>query len=235
MGSVGAGTRISTKSFREVASSSKSTDFDELRIRMGQTGYEAGNPHARSMDKLYVNTGKSTIINAYLNKDGDFEEARKADAGWKDLVTERWVKDAIDKLDSGMAKLPQDVALTRFVDAEALGEMLPGMGIARISTLLRRLEDGRISSRDFSTVLKNADISSKGYLSTSTVSSHPSYADRDVKLNIVARTGTPAIITKNTAESEVVLGRGLKQNFTGGWRIERTSTGKKQLVLDVYI
>lgn len=239
MGSTGASRGISTRAFGkklwELTESADSTDFDALRRQMGQTGLEAGDPRARSMDKLYVNTGKSTIINAYLNNGKDFEAARKADAGWKDLVTERWVKDAIAKLDRGMAKLPQEVALTRFVDAKALGEMLPGMGIARVSTLIRHLESGKISSKDFATVLKNADVGSKGYLSTSTVADHPSYADRDVRLNIIARAGTPAIITKNTAESEVVLGRGLKQHFTGGFRIIKTSSGKKQLVLDVYV
>lgn len=236
MGSIGRGESVASM-MRSAKDISRSIEMDDLRRRMGQSGYEAGDPDARSMDKLYVRSGKAFIINSYLRYDEDWEKAKDADRGWAGLVSERWVKDAITKIDAGMKPLPESISLTRFVDGDALGTILPGMGISArsVDTLISKLESGEISSKDFSTVLRNADAPSKSYLSCTTIPRHDAFDTRAVKLNIVARPGTPAIITKNTDEHEVVLGRGLKLHFTGKHSVTTDKFGDKQLVLDVYV
>ena len=206
----------------------------ELQNEMGQTGFEAGDPNTNPNSKLYVNTGKSFNINAYLLSDGKTYYSEHTD--WSNYIDEAWIKNAIKKIDSGMKPLSQSLNVGRFVDSQALGKML-GMHLsnAGFKNLLNKLESNKEAQKNFSTLLKGIDYTHKAYTSTVYTMNHPSYGDKDVMFNIVAKKGTDAIITANHAEKEILFGRNAKYNFTGKWRTKTTQSGKKQLVIDVVI
>lgn len=245
MGSVGRSSgETSTGSFGGLSpdvfeGDSDSFDVNALRREMHQTGYEAGDPDAFSRDKLYVNTGKSFCINKYLMTDGESYMSEKTD--WGDIIRrsmggERWIKNAISELDSGMAPLTQDIRVSRFLEANALKEMT-GIDVndKTINKFLVDVENGGPMSKGLTRALGDADYTQKAYTSTTYAKTHGSYGENPIKLNIVARKGTPAIITKNDAESEILLGRGLTYNFTKKFRVTTLPSGKKQLVIDMYL
>ena len=207
----------------------------QLQKEMGQDGYEAGDPNEVPHKKLYVKTGKAFNINAYLNSDGS--TIQSSHSNWNDLIDKPWVKGAIPKIDKGMKPLSQSVQVSRFLDGDSLGYMLPNVGITKsnFGTFISMLESGKISPKSFQSLLQDVDYTHKGYTSTTYAQSHGSYGDRDVKLNMVLRKGTPAIVTNNHAESEILAGRNQKYNFTGGYKVVTLPSGKKQLVLDVYV
>ena len=203
--------------------------FDDLRTEMGQTGYEAGKPNASSSQKMYVNTYKSKCINMYLNTDGKTFKAPGTD--WHLYINESWIKNSISKMDKGMKPLTKNINLTRFVDGGALGKMLGTDAITNenFSAILQGLKKDKGALSNLGTALKNTNYTHKAYTSTNYIKTHPSYGDKAIRLNIVARKGTNAIITKNYNENEIVLGKGLKYNFTGA-HVEGN-----QLVIDMYV
>lgn len=212
-----------------------------LQEEMGQTGDEAGRVDVPPRQKLYVGTSKSFNINAYLNSDGETIHSEHSD--WDTLGYDRSdIRRAISTIDAGMKPLSRDISVVRFVDSDALGKML---GMEEISgrrgflNLLSRLQSDDGMKRNFTDMLRGVDYVHKAYTSTSYTKDHPSYNDRDIKLNIVAKRGSSAIVTNNDAEHEILLGRGAKYNFTGNYRVETVTTSdgrrKKQLVLDVEI
>ena len=211
------------------------SDFIALRERMGQTGYEAGDPDARPRDKVYVKTSKSFNINAYLRSDG--AEIRSPYSDWDRYGFSRAdAAAAVRQIDAGMKPLPESIKLTRFVDGDALGAILgnPAITAGSIQTFLQQLAGSADSQSLLRGALQAANYVEKGYSSTTYLQSHPSYDARDIRLNIVARPGTPAIMTANHAEHEVLIGRSVKYNFTGGFKIVQKG-GHRQLILDVEI
>ena len=217
-------------------------DIPELQREMGQTGDEAGevNP-IRRRDKIYVNTSKSFNINAYLNSDGESISSPHSD--WDTVMgyDRSAIRRDIERIDRGMKPLPENISLTRFVDVDAIQRMIPGIGIdkSNIQSVLNTLESDSSAASNFATVLRNVDYTHKAYTSASYLQTHPSYGSRDIKMNIVMRKGTNAIVTNNHRESEILGAHGLKYNFTGGFRVatvtDEYGRQKKQLVLDVYI
>lgn len=206
--------------------------IDQLRTEMGQTGYEAGDPDASPRDKLYVNTGKSFCINTYLLTDGKTYDAPSL-TDWGSLINERWVQNAIRQMDSGMKPLTRDIRTARFMSAEAASKML---GVDLNSRTIEALESNAGARSAFRDVLKNVDYTHKAYTSTTYTGTHGSYEENPVKLNIVARKGTNAIITANHREHEIILGRDSHYNFSrNGFHVETLPSGKKQLVIDVVI
>lgn len=212
------------------------SDIRMLQSEMGQTGYEAGDPNATPREKLYVNTGKSFCINTYLNTDGETYKAPSKLTDWGDLISESWVKDAIQKIDSGMKPLSRDIAVSRFLDADGFKAMT-GIDVnsRNMWRFLNKLESNPGAKADFETVLRDTDYTQKAYTSTTYAKTHGTYGENPVKLNIIARKGTPAIITNNHAESEILIGRNRKYRFGDSFRVTTLPSGKKQLVLDVYI
>ena len=231
----GAGGAVKGFSFEGLSAQDIDKKIKELQAEMGQNGYEAGDPNASPNNKLYVNTGKSMNINAYLLSDGD--TIYSSDSNWNGLIDKSWVKNAIKQIDSGMKPLTQSVQTYRFLNGDALGKMLglSALNSSTIKNMINTLEGGGHVKTTFTDLLKNVDYTHKAYTSTTYVPEHGSYGDKDVRLNIVAKKGTNAIVTNNIKEHEIVLGRNQKYQFTGGWKIETTKTGKKQLVLDVII
>lgn len=204
----------------------------ELRNKMGQDGDEAGIATTNPSNKLYVNSGKSFNINKFLNTDGKSIKSENTD--WDHYIDKPWVKNAIKQIDAGMKPLPESVKTYRYLSGDSLGYMT-GLFDSDFGTFINKLESGTISGKDFSTVLQNTNYVHKGFSSTTYEPKHGTFDNRDIKLNMVFTKGTPAIVTNNHKEHEILGGRNLKYNFTGGWKIETTSTGKHQLVLDVYV
>lgn len=210
------------------------SEIDRLRDAMGQTGLEAGDPDATPRDKLYVNTGKSFCINTYLMTDGKTYDAPGTD--WGGLISERWVQDAIKQIDSGMRPLPEDVKVARFMTGSGLGKMLgmDGLTDRNIRMFIRKLERDPSAAADFKEGLRGTSYTHKAYTSTTYSGTHGSYGENPVRLNIIASKGTPAIITANRREHEILLGRGQKYDFSrASFRVETLPSGKKQLVIDV--
>ena len=237
MGSTGANAGAGKKSngLPEATTITSNAQIKELQNQMGQTGNEAGDANTNPTNKLYVNSGKSFNINAYLNSDGDSIVSPYTD--WDNYISTNWVKNAIETIDKGVKPLPTSVNVSRFVDADSLGYILGNTGFnsGNFNSLLNSLQSDKSAGKDFTTALQNTNYTHKGYTSTTYVGDHGSYGDRDIRLNMVMRAGTPAIVTNNHAEHEILGGRNLNYHFTGGWRVETTSSGKKQLVLDVYV
>ena len=215
--------------------------MDALRKQMGQTGYEAGDPNASPHNKVYVKTSKAFNINAYLNSDGKTIDSDNSD--WQNLgYTKKDAENAIKQIDAGMKPLPKNISVVRFIGGTALKNMF-GLNTSSgqdLQNFIARLETDKTAQANFQTVLQNTQYTQKGYSSTTTVQQHPAFDDRAVRINMVMRSGTPAIVTKNDAEMEVLGGRGLKYNFKPQFRVQtiksRTS-GRivKQLVIDAYV
>lgn len=212
-------------------------DIDELQREMGQTGYEAGDPNAAPRDKVYVKTSKSFNINAYLRSDGRAVHDASGNSDWERLgYTTRDAARAVRQIDAGMKPLPYNVNLTRFVGGDALGAILgnPRITSANVGRIISsiRTPDG---AAKFAAALRAADYTEKAYTSTTYLQTHPAFDTRQIRFNIVARKGTQAIATSNHAENEILLGRGAKYKFTGGFRVETTPKGVEQLIIDVEI
>lgn len=236
MGAVGVSASAnSTPQLPQATEITSKDQIYQLQKEMGQDGYEAGDPNESPNQKLYVKTGKAFNINAFLNSDG--ETINSTHSNWNDLIDKPWVKNAIPKIDKGMKPLSQSVQVTRFLDGDSIGYMLPDLGISKsnFQNFANMLESGQISQKSFQSLLQDVDYTHKGYTSTTYAQSHGSYGDRDVKLNMVLTKGTPAIVTNNHAESEILAGRNQQYHFTGGYKVITLPSGKKQLVLDVYI
>ena len=232
MGAVGTST---TTALPEATTITSKSQVQQLQKDMGQTGMEAGDPNQTPNGKLYVKTGKAFNINAFLNSDG--ATILSDYSNWNGLVEKPWIQNAIKQIDKGMKPLSQSVQVSRFVDGDSLGYMIPNIGVDKgnFQTFMVKLESGEISPKSFQTALKDVDYTHKGYTSTTYSQQHGSYGSRDVKLNVVLRKGTPAIVTNNHAENEILAGRNQKYHFTGGYKVTTLPSGKKQLVLDVYI
>lgn len=237
MGSTGNGKK-STSQVVDLASLPEVDQLNkimQLQVEMGQTGFEAGDPNESPNGKLYVNTGKSWVINTYLNSDGKTMDTPNTD--WDDLVSESWVKDAIKKIDAGMKPMSQSVQTSRFLSANAASKML---GIQITDNFINALAEGKgvgakELKKNFADMLGGLDYTHKAYTSTTYSGKHGSYDKYPVKLNMVIKKGTDAIVTNNHKEYEIVVGRNKKYNFTKKFHVESLSNGKKQLVIDVVI
>lgn len=212
----------------------------QLQIEMGQTGDEAGRSDLPrgSGELLYVKTSKAFNINAYLNSDG--ETIHSEHSSWDETgrYGRKDVEAAIKQIDAGMKPLTRDLQLTRFISYDSMKHMfgLP-MSRSQFNTLLNNLETNPTAQRSFKDMLMDTDYTHKGYSSTTYTKDHESFGSRDIRLNVVMRKGTNAIITNNDAEHEILGGRGLKYNFTGGYKVQEVTDKygrkRKQLVLDV--
>lgn len=212
-------------------------DIAALQQRMGQTGFEAGDPNAAPQNKVYVKTSKSFNINAYLRSDGQSVYDASGNSQWEHFgYTTRDAARAVRQIDAGMKPLPYSVKLTRFVGGSALGAILgnPKITAANIGRIIQSIKTPQGAAK-FAAALRAADYTEKAYTSTTYLQTHPSFDTRQLRFNIVARAGTKAIVTSNHAESEILLGRGVHYRFTGGFRVVRTSKGIEQLEIDVEI
>lgn len=212
-------------------------DIPGLQRRMGQTGLEAGDPNAPTSAKIYVNTSKAFNINAYLRSGGRSIHDPSGNSQWEYLgYTTADAARAVAHIDAGMKALPENVRLTRFVGGDALGSMLgnPRINAGNIGRIIQSIKTPQGAAK-FAAALRAADYTEDAYTSTTYLQTHPAFDTRQLRINIVARKGTKAIVTSNHAENEVLLGRGVKYNFTGDFRVVRTPKGVEQLEIDVEI
>lgn len=212
-------------------------DVARLQRAMGQTGYEAGDPNTSPQNKVYVKTSKSFNINAYLRSGMTSVHDPSGNSQWEHLgYTTRDAARAVRQIDAGMKALPESIRLTRFVGGSALGAILgnPRITSTNIGRIIQSIKTPQGAAK-FAAALRAADYTEDAYTSTTYLQTHPSFDTRQLRLNVVARKGTKAIVTSNHAENEVLLGRGVKYNFTGGFRVVRTPKGVEQLEIDVVI
>lgn len=212
------------------------SDVVALRNEMGQTGDEAGevNPWGGPSQKLYVNTSKSFNINAYLYSDG--ETIHSDESQWdKYGYTKTKIKQDIKKIDAGMKPLTEDVHLRRWSGAGGLNAIL-GMNLtdAEMPGFIQDLKDPK-NAADFSKTLQGSKYTQKSYTSASTLKFHSTFGTRPIMFNMVMKKGTPAIVTNNTAEGEILGGRGLNYKFTGGFNVTKLKNGQEQLIIDVEV
>lgn len=208
------------------------TDADVPRLQrlMGQNGYEAGDPNTYPQRKLYVNTSKSLNINTYLQTDG--ATIHNPDSQWDSLgYTPRMVRNDIARIDNGMKPLPENIRTYRYVNGDALGNMLndPRINNNSIRGLIRDFTSGRKDVNQLKTALLNTKYTHKAYTSTTYEEYHGSYSQRPVRLNMIFTKGTNAIVTNNIAEHEILGHRGMKYNF----KDVRVENG--QIVIDVTV
>ena len=204
---------------------------------MGQTGYEAGDPNASPDNKVYVKTSKAFNVNAYLRSGERSVHDTSGNSQWEYLgYTTADAARAVQQIDAGMKPLPEDIRLTRFVGGDALGAMLgnPRITRANVGRIIQSLSTPQGQAK-FAAALVGADYTERAYTSATYLQSHPAFDTRQVRLNIVGRRGTPAIVTSNHAEHEVLLGRNARYEFTGGFRVTLTPKGVAQLEIDVVI
>ena len=212
-------------------------DVAALQRTMGQTGYEAGDPNAAPQNKVYVKTSKSFNINAYLRSDRQTVHDATGNSQWEHLgYTTRDAARAVSQIDAGMKPLPYNIALTRFVGGGALGAILgnPAITSQNVGRIISSIKTPAGAAK-FAAALAQASYTEKAYTSTTYLQTHPAFDTRQIRFNIIARKGTKAIATSNHAENEILLGRGVKYNFTGGFRVVTTPKGVEQLIIDVVI
>ena len=116
MGGRGKGTTVhSVLSFDGLSDADAQNRLAQLQAQMGQTGDEAGqvNPGSNKR-KLYVNTSKSFNINQYLRTDGKQIDHPNSDWTWMMGYNARMIKNDIQRIDSGMRPLSQDMQLYRW-------------------------------------------------------------------------------------------------------------------------
>lgn len=239
MGSIG-NTSSAPLDFTSLSNQEAMNKISQLQQEMGQTGYEAGNPDTNPSSKLYVNSGKAWCINQYLNSDGKTYKSDMTD--WDKYIDKQWVKNAINQIDKGMKPLSQDLKTYRYMTASALGKTLNiKVNDGNFDSFIQQLESNANGhykeglGTAFKDLLKNINYTHKAYTSTTYKPEHGSYDTHAVKMEIVAKKGTNAIVTANHKEHEILLGRNAKYKFTGKYKIESSKGGKKQLVLYVEI
>lgn len=219
----------------EMSESDRLDKLRELQRTMGQTGLEAGDPDESPRNKLYVNTGKAWVINTYLTNDRGSYDTPGTD--WDNLVDREWLDRAIRKLDRGMKPMSEDIIVNRYMDAEAADKML-GLGEVTsdgFNALINLIDRSDSNKEDFKNLLGGLDYTQKAYTSTTASEEHSSYDNYPVKLNMIISKGTPAIVTSNFREHEIVVGRNRKYKFTKNFYVKTLPSGKKQLVIDVIV
>lgn len=242
MGSVGAiktgGSRVerntqpSAFDFEGLTQAEQLKKIQELQNAMGQTGLEAGDPNADPYSKLYANTGKAFNVNMYLMSDG--KKITSTNSQWNWWANKSDIEKIIKQMDAGMKPLSEAVKTNRYIDAGGLARMT-GLNVnsKNFDQFLNNLQNGQ--GNTFSAMMQNINYTHKAYTSTTYDTKHGSFDSRDIKLEMTLNKGTPAIVTSNHKEHEIIAGRSAKYKFTGNWRIDITPKGKRQLVLEVSV
>lgn len=237
MGSVGAkrsSTSASALDLDNMSNADARARISAMQQAMGQTGDEAGNPNAPSRQKLYVATSKSFNINAYLMSDG--KTMHSDNSSWDSLgYTERMVRNDIKKIDAGMKPLSEGVQTYRYIDGGGLKRMLGLHPRTDVKQLIKDLANGDAAATKLFNQALDQEYTHKGYSSFTYKQSHSTFDSRDVKMKITLSKGTPAIVTNNHAEAEILGARNLKYNFQKKWSVQKTRRGTNQLVLEIVI
>lgn len=188
----------------------------------------------------YVGTGKSFDVNRYLRFDRDPDKLAQYLRENKGFFgEERSKKEAeriaeqsdrtIESMDRIIAAdtIKSDMMLTRYVDFSM------AKGISR--EVQDAVDRGAENSEIISLINKKAGqvVTEKGYISASMAAESNYFRERPVRLALLTPEGTPAFVTYNTTESEVVLGRNTNMRLVGAQEIEGDSDRQIQIIYQV--
>lgn len=117
-----------------------------------------------------------------------------------DFVPSRF-ESVVDRMDSAMKPLGEDIQLTRYVDTSYFRDILGGNLNSIDASALRSSNVGKI-------------VQEKAYMSTSYDATSNVFTSYPVKMNISAPSSTKAFVTNNHFESEVILARNTRYVIT---------------------
>ncbi len=208
----------------------------QLQGNMGQTGDEAGRADLPmgSRRKLYVKTSKAFDINYYLNTG----RVGAPGSDWTNFMgyNQTMIESDIRKIDSGMKPMSEPVVAYRYVTESSLARIL-GVSRSDVSSYIASMKsDPDGTGKLLGGVLKTTDYVQKAYSSLSYDKRHGTFDQYPIRFRTVVAQGTPAIVTNNTAEHEILGGRNSRYDFTGDVRIvnERSAaTGRNQDYLEI--
>lgn len=210
----------------------------QLQSEMGQTGDEAGLVNVPGRNKLYVATSKAFDINYFLNTG----LVGSPMSNWTNLgYTKRMIQNDINKIDSGMKPMSQSLTAYRYVTAAALSRMLGDKNIqtdSDVRALISAIKNDPKVAKAFGTQLRNTDYTQKSYSSVSYVKEHSTFDAYPVRFKTVVGKGTPAIVTNNHREHEVLVQRNQKYNFTGRISVKNeysAALGRNQDYLEIEV
>lgn len=129
--------------------------------------------------------------------------------------------------------IPEDISATRYVRQDAMQSII-GVEPPKPSLKLSKEEYFRKFDAIPDQISKGRIYTEKGFLSVSGVADKNVMVDKMVQLNIKIPKGTPAYITTNYKESEIILDRGTRLEITGA-RIENSGTSKAKIVLECIV
>ena len=211
-----------------------------LRRQMGQTGNEAGLTKAQAGNdrskQMYVASAKSYLVNNALRSDMQQLTGSSTDPHIQASVrfwlnngyTMKTAASTIKTMDAGMKPMTHDAKFVRY-DGESILSMITGKQGITVSQL------SRMSPTQVNNLFAGKVTTDKGYSSASWrmdpySSRDAAYMAKPVKWEYSVQTGVQAIVTNNTTEHEVVIGRGYDKVITGA----RVQNGQLVISANIY-
>ena len=165
-------------------------DFKKLKNKISKD--ERQTIYGKGRLDGYINSSNARVnINAPLREDRKLEQ------------TYQKIADTLQDVISRNG-LPMNLKLTRYVDTDALDGMF---GIKTPMPSLKETEDEHYKKAVKALADRSSDVYvEKGFLSASAVKDYNVMTRKSVEINMYADEGTPAYITTNNKESEVIFG-----------------------------
>ncbi|MBD5456200.1 MAG: minor capsid protein [Lachnospiraceae bacterium] len=165
----------------------------------------------------YVNSSNARKINAMLR------EGQTLSGDYKDI--ELALKGVI-----GRHQLPEDIIVTRYVADDALEGMF-GVKVPVYKIGGSKEDYWKEFDKLPQALPAGLSYTEKGFLSTSGVADNNVMSDKGIKMIIKAPKGTPAYVTTNYRESEIIFGEGTTLHVTNCY-IENPRTAQRKVVLE---
>lgn len=176
--------------------------------------------YGRSHFSGYINSSNARKLNGLL-RDGETLNAE--------------YQEIADTLSSVIQRntISEDIIATRYVRQDAM-QSITGVEPPKPSLKLSKEEYFKKFDAIPDQISKGRIYTEKGFLSVSGVADKNVMVDKMVQLNIKIPKGTPAYITTNYKESEIILDRGTKLEITGA-HIENSGTSKAKIILECIV
>lgn len=190
-------------------------------------------------DSHYVGTGESFRVNRWLRADQDsskyVDNLVNEKSWWTGTATrdaeraKEEVPDTVAAMDKMISSdsLKQDMMLTRYVGPSCIRNISRAVAEA--------YENGASNQELVDLINKEAGmvVTEKGYLSASVTHEGNVFTDRPFRLALLTPEDTPAFITDNRFESEVVLGRDTSMSLVGAQEIEGENDRQIEIIYQV--
>lgn len=207
------------------------TDILKMRNAMGQTGWEAGTLGPKDL-REYIGSGKSMNVNVWLNTNG--QTFASPDSHWTvgrganpngTRFNENDIKRIVNKMDAGMKPLPRAVNLTRYENPQ---QTLEQYGIKNVSwSQVQKMDDAQLTQLFYGRSRVNQGFTS--FMHNERFNRNDTFRNRGTIVEATAQQGVHAIVTKNDAEQETIIGRGYDRYATGArWGYEN---GQRKLII----